>query len=124
LHQAEACKTPNIGRPNKGTKSPKKKNNWKKKRKAGENKTKEKKTKTKEKLISTLSGTTDSVQRMRWAQTDPVEKGRAGDDKSRQEMETDPALNLTQRKTVVRGGGWGRKQQRKTRSRQDHQVNR
>jgi hypothetical protein len=75
----------------------------KRKEKPEKTKTKEKKTKIKEKPILNPCGATNPVQRMGWAQTDPVEKGRAGDGGSRHETETDPALDLTQKKTVVRG---------------------
>jgi hypothetical protein len=46
----------------------------------------------------------DPVQRMGWAQTDPIKKGRVGDSGSKQEMEPDPALDPTQRRKTAAGG--------------------
>jgi hypothetical protein len=88
-----------------GAQRAKKKNNRKKKRKARENKNQRKENKNGEKPISNPGGATNPVQRMGWAQTDPVEKGRAGDGGSRHETETDPALDPTQKKTVAGGCG-------------------
>jgi hypothetical protein len=88
-----------------GAQKAQKKKIEKRKEKPKKTKTKEKKTKTGEKPISNPSGATNLVQRMGWAQTDQVEKGRAGDDGSKQETETDPALDPTQKKTVVGGCG-------------------
>ena len=52
---------------------------------------------------------TDPVQRMGWAQTDPIKKGRACDSGSRQETELDLALNSTKGEKVQQEGQLGKK---------------
>jgi hypothetical protein len=77
----------------------------KRKEKQEKTKTKENKTKIGEKPISNPGGAIDPVQRMGWAQTDPIEKRRAVDGGSKHETETDPALDPTQKKTAAGGCG-------------------
>jgi hypothetical protein len=100
LRNAESQKTQT--RAQRAPKKPKKKRRKESQRKQ---KTEEKKTKNRrENRSQPQAAQIDPVQRMGWAQTDPVEKGRAGYGGYRQEIEPDPALDLTQRtETVARG---------------------
>jgi hypothetical protein len=107
LPQAKGYETPKAGRPKQGYKEPqkqprKRKESWRKQR------TKEKKTKNwRENRSQPQVAQTDPVQRMGWAQTDLIEKGKVGDGGSRQEMKPNPALDPTQRRKTAAGGAVG-----------------